>query len=53
VTSSVSEQIAEGRAALRARDGAGARKAFELARAESSSGDVIEGLARASYLEIR
>ena len=52
-SSSVDALIAEGRAALRAGDGAAARRAFELAGAESSSGDVIEGLARASYLEMK
>ena len=46
------ELIAEGRAALRAGDAAGARRVFESALAESASGDVIEGLARASYLEL-
>ena len=30
----------------------GARLAFELALSESPSGDAIEGLARASYLEL-
>jgi ATP/maltotriose-dependent transcriptional regulator MalT len=52
VTSSVCELITEGRAALRAGDAAGARRAFEIAQVESSGGDVIEGLARASYLEM-
>jgi ATP/maltotriose-dependent transcriptional regulator MalT len=52
VTSSVGELIAEGRAALRAGDAGGARRAFEAAQVESSGGDVIEGLARASYLEL-
>ena len=46
------ELIAEGRAALRAGDAAGARHVFESAPAEPASGDVIEGLARASYLEL-
>ena len=52
MTLSVHQLIADGRAALRAGDAAGARRAFELAQAESMSGDVIEGLARASYLEM-
>jgi DNA-binding NarL/FixJ family response regulator len=37
---------------LRAGDAAGARLAFERALEESPSGDVIEGLARAAYLEL-
>ena len=53
VTSSVRDLIAEGRAALRAGDAAGARDAFESAQAVSNSGDAIEGLARASYLELK
>ncbi|MEY2583061.1 MAG: hypothetical protein QOE09_2910 [Ilumatobacteraceae bacterium] len=44
------ELIAEGRAALRAGDAAGARRAFE--QSELGSADVIEGLARAAYLEM-
>jgi len=52
VTVPVQELIAEGREALRSGDAARARRAFELALAESASGDVIEGLARASYLEL-
>lgn len=43
--------IEEGRTALRAGDGAGARRAFEAVVDEQSSGDVLEGLARAAYLE--
>lgn len=46
------ELIAEGRAALRAGDAAGARHVFESAPVEPASGDVLEGLARASYLEL-
>lgn len=48
----VQELIADGRAALRAGDAAGARAVFERALAESASGDAIEGLARASYLDL-
>jgi DNA-binding CsgD family transcriptional regulator/tetratricopeptide (TPR) repeat protein len=44
--------IAEGRAALRAGDAAGARRAFEQVTDGSTRGDVIEGLARVSYLEM-
>ena len=49
----VGELLDEGHAALRVGDGAGARRAFELALAESpTTGEVIEGLARAAYLEL-
>jgi len=48
----VQELLAEGRAALRAGDAAGARRALERAGAGTQSGDVIEGLARASYLDL-
>jgi hypothetical protein len=41
------ELIAEGRAALRAGDAAGARRVFERALAESASGHVIEAAAAA------
>jgi len=51
VTVSAQQLVVEGRAALRRGDAAGARRAFERAPAESASGEVIEGLARASYLE--
>ena len=47
----VDELIEEGRAALRIGDGAAARRAFELAFDVHPSGDIIEGLARAAYLE--
>ena len=46
------EAVAEGQAALRAGDAAGARRAFGSAVVDPVSGDVIEGLARASYLEL-
>lgn len=49
---STDDWLVEGRAALRAGDAAGARRAFERAITRSPSGDVIEGLARASYLEL-
>ena len=52
MTTPAHEFLADGRAALRAGDAAGARRGFELALAESPSGDAIEGLARASYLEL-
>jgi DNA-binding NarL/FixJ family response regulator len=52
VTSSLPELIAQGRSALRVGDAAAARRAFEAAHVESASGDVIEGLARAAYLEM-
>src|SRR3977135_2268521 len=41
--------IDEGRAALRAGDAVGARRAFEQAAGDSPSGDVLEGLARVAY----
>jgi DNA-binding CsgD family transcriptional regulator len=43
--------IEEGAAALRAGDAAAARRAFESALAEVDSGEVLEGLAEALYLE--
>jgi DNA-binding NarL/FixJ family response regulator len=46
-----SPQIEEGLAALRDGDGASARRAFELALAEVESGEALEGLAEALYLE--
>ncbi len=49
---SVAEAVAEGQAALRAGDAAGARRALGCAPVDPMSGDVIEGLARASYLEL-
>jgi hypothetical protein len=51
VTASVQELVAQGRAALRQGDAPGARRAFEQVPAGLASGDVLEGLARASYLE--
>jgi DNA-binding NarL/FixJ family response regulator len=48
----VSPLIAEGRRALRSGDAAGARAIFERAGAESARGDVLEGLARAAYLDL-
>ena len=52
VTVPVQDLVAEGREALRSGDAFRARRVFELALARSASGDVIEGLARASYLEL-
>jgi DNA-binding NarL/FixJ family response regulator len=49
---SVQDLLAEGRAALRVGDAAGARHVLERALAESPSGDVIEGLAGVAYLEL-
>jgi DNA-binding NarL/FixJ family response regulator len=46
-----SPTIEEGRAALRDGDAATARRAFELALGEGESGEVLEGLAEALYLE--
>jgi DNA-binding NarL/FixJ family response regulator len=43
--------IEEGLAALRVGDAATARRAFELALAEGETGEVLEGLAEALYLE--
>ena len=51
MTAPAEELIARGRAALRRGDAPGARRAFESA-GDTASGDVIEGLARASYLEL-
>ena len=47
----VQQLVAEGRAALRSGDAVRARSFLEAAYAEAASGDVIEGLARVSYLE--
>lgn len=52
MTAPVHDFLGAGKAALHAGDAVGARRAFELALAESASGDAIEGLARASYLEL-
>jgi DNA-binding NarL/FixJ family response regulator len=47
------ELITAGRAALRAGDAAGARRAFETGLGEwPDDGDLVEGLARAAYLEL-
>ena len=43
--------LEEGRSALRAGDATGARRAFEQAADGCAPGDVLEGLARAAYLE--
>ena len=52
VTAALEALIAEGRAALQAGDAAGARRSFEVALEHEDSGTVVEGLARASYLEL-
>lgn len=44
--------LTEGHAALRVGDTAGARVALERALADAPSGDVIEALARASYIDL-
>ena len=49
---SVEELLAEGRAALRSGDAVGARRAFERVAAEDRSAEVIEGLARAAFLQL-
>jgi DNA-binding NarL/FixJ family response regulator len=49
---SVEALLDAGRAALRAGDAAGARRALERAFAISPSGEVLDGLARAAYLEL-
>ena len=48
----VSDLVDEARAALRAGDAAGARRVLEPARGPSASGAVLEGLARAAYLDL-
>lgn len=48
----VDVHLGEGRAALRAGDTVAARNAFETAGADPDSGDVLEGLARCSYIEL-
>jgi len=53
VTGPVDAFIAEGRAALRAGDPVLARASFERAAQHSLTGDVLEGLARTAYLEMR
>ena len=52
MTVPVEELVAEAHAALRAGDAAGARALLEQAGAEPASGDVIDGLAHAAYLEL-
>ena len=46
------EPVLQGQAALRAGDAAGARRALRSASVDQASGDVLEGLARASYLDL-
>jgi len=53
VTPSLDEHLARGRAALQVGDPVTARAEFELAAEHSASGDVLEGLARAAYLEMK
>jgi DNA-binding NarL/FixJ family response regulator len=52
VTATVEELLAESRAALRAGDAASARRALDRAGLQSPTAYVVEGLARASYLEL-
>ena len=52
MTASAQQLLAAGRAALRAGDPAGARRSLEPLLSQSPSGDVIEGLGRAAYLEL-
>jgi len=52
VSGSPGDLIEDGQAALRVGDAAGARAAFERALAADPSGDALEGLARASYVEL-
>ena len=52
MTATVEELLAESRAALRAGDAASARRALDRAGLQSPTADVVEGLARASYLEL-
>lgn len=46
------ELVAAGRAALRSGDVAAARRALEQVTAEARSGDVVEALARTSFIEL-
>ena len=52
VTGPADQLIADGRAALRSGDAAGAREIFGHALAAGPSGDALEGLARAAYLDL-
>ncbi|MFN2625870.1 MAG: LuxR C-terminal-related transcriptional regulator [Mycobacteriales bacterium] len=52
MSATAGELLDQGRAALRSGDAAGARAALERAMAEAPSGDAVEGLARAAYLEL-
>lgn len=49
---SVEDLLIEARTALRRGDPVGARRALELAATDTPCGEVLEGLARASYLEL-
>lgn len=51
MTAPVDELVDEGRAALRRGDADGARQAFERALEHAESGDVLAGLAQASFLD--
>jgi hypothetical protein len=51
VPDAVESLVGEGREAFARGDGAGSRRAFEAALAERERGDLLEGLARALYLE--
>jgi len=52
VTDELQALLSQGRAALRAGDAVAARRAFENAGPDPRSGDVLEGLARCSYIEL-
>ncbi|WP_051684233.1 LuxR family transcriptional regulator [Blastococcus sp. URHD0036] len=52
MTTAGAAALAEGRVALRLGDAARARRALEPFDGEDASGDVVEGLARAAYLEL-
>ncbi len=52
MTTALEALVASGRAALQAGDAAGARRSFEAALEREQSGIVMEGLARAFYLEL-
>jgi DNA-binding NarL/FixJ family response regulator len=52
VTDPVAALVSEGREAYRRGAGAASRRAFEAALAEREDGEILEGLARALYLEV-
>lgn len=52
MTASIESLIAEGGEAFRRGDGAASRRTFEAALAEREEGELLEGLARALYLQL-